>query len=310
MAGDDLIGRYLTELGDGLGMRVGRRDRVLAEAEEHLRSMVSDLTASGMTALEAQHVAIERFGRPDNLAARFVALDHARFRVRVVTAVLGVVWGVGAALIALTSLGAVNGDARLLVGAASVVFPLAAVMAAFAAVRDRLRLAGALLVVSAATPTYFFWVANLPALIIGVLLISGAIPRRSGALPVAKKLVIGVGAAAVIASVMIGMAMLAVTVNGGSSGRVASTKNSFCSVMTETNGSRLIELVRSGQLGDSTNWIVDGSTNMALPPIRHDMMLVRDGVESQPANPTAETHAAAARVDAFVLKTCGPQQHH
>ena len=45
--------------------------------------------------------------------------------------------------------------------------PLTAVLAASALRRERDRVAGIFLLVSAATPTYFFWPVNLPALITG-----------------------------------------------------------------------------------------------------------------------------------------------
>jgi hypothetical protein len=85
------------------------------------------------------------------------------------------VWaGVGAA-VALGSRGEVNSDARLLVGAASVVGPLAAVGAAWLLTRGADRPAGVLLLVSVLTPTYFAWVLSVPALVVGLALL--AAPR-------------------------------------------------------------------------------------------------------------------------------------
>lgn len=94
---------------------------------------------------------------------------------RAVLEVGALVWaGVGAA-VALGSLGEVNSDARLLVGAASVVGPLAAVGAAWLLARGADRTAGVLLLVSVLTPTYFAWVLNVPALVVGLALL--AAPR-------------------------------------------------------------------------------------------------------------------------------------
>jgi len=36
------------------------------------------------------------------------------------------------------------------------------------------------------------------------------------------------------------------------------------------------------------------------------MTIVREGIEAQPQDPSAGTLAAAARVDAYALKTCRP----
>jgi len=96
------------------------------------------------------------------------------------------VWAMVAFMVAAASLGEVSADALLVVGVASVVLPLSALLAAVAAARDRLRLAGALLVLSAATPTYFAWVLNIPALLAGVALLvaPGVIVRRSPELDV------------------------------------------------------------------------------------------------------------------------------
>lgn len=122
----------------------------------------------------------------------------------------------------------------------------------------------------------------------------------------ANKLAIAGGALAVIGVAVVGART--VVDNGPSSRLTPSTKESFCSVTTQTNGSRLIELVRTGKLGgkESRDWIVDGVTNMATPAIRPDMVTLRDGIKAQPGNPSAETLAAAARVDAYVLKSCAP----
>ena len=81
------------------------------------------------------------------------------------------VWVVAGAAVALGSLGDVNDDARLLVGVASVVGPLLGVGAAVQLGRHADRSAGVLLVLSALlTPTYFAYVINIPALVVGVML--------------------------------------------------------------------------------------------------------------------------------------------
>ena len=80
-------------------------------------------------------------------------------------------WAAIGALVALASLGNVNADARLLVGAFSVAGPLAAVGAAWLLGRGADRGAGALLLVSVLTPTYFAYILNLPALVIGLALV-------------------------------------------------------------------------------------------------------------------------------------------
>lgn len=96
------------------------------------------------------------------------------------------VWALVAFTVAAVSVAEVSTDALLFVGAASVVLPLAAFLAGVAAAHDRLRVAGALLVLSAATPTYFAWVLNIPALVAGVVLLvaPGMIVKRSRELDV------------------------------------------------------------------------------------------------------------------------------
>ena len=78
--------------------------------------------------------------------------------------------------IAAMCLAAVNPDARLIVGVASEVFPVCALAAGVAAAHRRVRAAGALLLLSAATPTYFVWPINLLALAAGAALLLA--PRR------------------------------------------------------------------------------------------------------------------------------------
>ena len=73
--------------------------------------------------------------------------------------------------VAIGALPHVASEGRLLVGVASVVLPVGAVGAGLALARNRPRLAGGLLALSAATPTYFAWALNIPALIVGLMLI-------------------------------------------------------------------------------------------------------------------------------------------
>ncbi len=80
------------------------------------------------------------------------------------------VWAGTGCLIALASLPDVGADARPLVAAAGVVFPACAVVSGVAARRGRWRGAGLALALSAATPTFFFWVPNAVALVVGVVL--------------------------------------------------------------------------------------------------------------------------------------------
>lgn len=81
------------------------------------------------------------------------------------------VWaGVGAA-IALPALASINEGAVFLVGAASILGPLAAVAGSWLVGRRGGRAAGASLLVSVFTPTYFFAVLNVPALVVGVALL-------------------------------------------------------------------------------------------------------------------------------------------
>ena len=79
-------------------------------------------------------------------------------------------WALTGALVALPSVPDATPDARWLIGLASVLFPAAAAAAAVALRRGSIRLAGVLLLVSVATPTYFAWPLNLPALVAGLVL--------------------------------------------------------------------------------------------------------------------------------------------
>jgi len=82
-----------------------------------------------------------------------------------------IVWAIVGAVMALSSLAQVNSDERWVVGIASVVFPAAAAGAAHALRRGALRWAGVFLLLSVATPTYFAWPLNLPALVVGLGLV-------------------------------------------------------------------------------------------------------------------------------------------
>ena len=61
---------------------------------------------------------------------------------------------------------------------------------------------------------------------------------------------------------------------------------------------------------EPASWIIDGYVDIATPAIRPDMVTLRDGIKLDPTNPSPETIAAAARVDAYVLKTCFADQTH
>ena len=86
-------------------------------------------------------------------------------------------WAVIGLVVALASFPRTNSDSVLLVGVASVAFPLAAAIASVALGAGRDRAAGLLLLVSVATPTYFAWVLNVPALLLGLTLL--VVPRMA-----------------------------------------------------------------------------------------------------------------------------------
>ena len=62
---------YLDRLDSELRTRRAPRRRLLAEAEDHLRSSAEELVARGRSAAEAERVAIERFGDAPEVAHRF-----------------------------------------------------------------------------------------------------------------------------------------------------------------------------------------------------------------------------------------------
>lgn len=90
---------------------------------------------------------------------------------RQVIRVGAVAWAAAGWALALLSRGSVNQDAWAIVGTAALLGPLAALLAASAVARHQDRLAGLLLLVSVATPTYFAWVLNVPALLVGLGLV-------------------------------------------------------------------------------------------------------------------------------------------
>jgi hypothetical protein len=90
---------------------------------------------------------------------------------RRVVAAGSVVWAAWGATIALSSLGSADRDALALVVLASVLFPLCALGGALVLRSGRDRLAGFLLLLSVATPTYFAYPLNLPALVVGLALL-------------------------------------------------------------------------------------------------------------------------------------------
>jgi len=65
------VERYLLAFNDALVASAERRERILAEVEEHLRDATESLMASGATADGAQSEAVARFGAPQAAAARF-----------------------------------------------------------------------------------------------------------------------------------------------------------------------------------------------------------------------------------------------
>jgi hypothetical protein len=91
---------------------------------------------------------------------------------RLVVQTGALVWAAVGAAIALPAVASMNEGAVLLVGAASILGPLAAVAASWLVGRCRGRWAGALLLVSVFTPTYFFAMLNVPALVVGVALLA------------------------------------------------------------------------------------------------------------------------------------------
>jgi hypothetical protein len=65
------IAAYLRRLDHELRLKRAPRRRLLAEAEDHLRSAVEELVGEGRTAVDAEHVAVARFGSAAEVARRF-----------------------------------------------------------------------------------------------------------------------------------------------------------------------------------------------------------------------------------------------
>lgn len=68
---DGALERYLLAFSDALVAGAERRERILAEVEEHLRDATESIMAGGVTAAEAQFAAVARFGEPAEAAQRF-----------------------------------------------------------------------------------------------------------------------------------------------------------------------------------------------------------------------------------------------
>jgi hypothetical protein len=66
-----MIDTYLDELMAALRVEPRRARRILIETEDHLREAVRDHVAAGMEEAAAERLAIERFGSPREIAARF-----------------------------------------------------------------------------------------------------------------------------------------------------------------------------------------------------------------------------------------------
>jgi hypothetical protein len=81
-----------------------------------------------------------------------------------------IAWAAAGFAVGIASLSSINADALPLVLAACLIGPGAAVMASRAIDRRHNRRAGWFLLVSVLTPTFFAWVLNVPALLVGLLL--------------------------------------------------------------------------------------------------------------------------------------------
>jgi hypothetical protein len=69
-----LIEAYLGTLHASLGERTPGRERIVSEAEDHLRAATAQAMADGMSVEVAQRQAIARFGAPDAVAAAFLRI--------------------------------------------------------------------------------------------------------------------------------------------------------------------------------------------------------------------------------------------
>lgn len=108
--GSDRIEQYVDQLLDEL--RGGARDvrRTLAEAEDHLREAAAAGEADGLSADDAQRIAIERFGSPVVVARRFRA-ERSRWLPRsvLVEAMLALTLVGGVGLVGIGVSGALAG---------------------------------------------------------------------------------------------------------------------------------------------------------------------------------------------------------
>ncbi len=66
-----MIDTYLDELMTALRVEPRRARPILIETEDHLREAVRDHVAAGIDEPSAERLAIERFGAPREIAARF-----------------------------------------------------------------------------------------------------------------------------------------------------------------------------------------------------------------------------------------------
>ena len=82
MADSRLIDDYLDQLLDALRVDGAQSRRILTETEDHLREAVLANVAAGMDEVRATEFAIERFGEPRQIAARFNAAAAAALPLR------------------------------------------------------------------------------------------------------------------------------------------------------------------------------------------------------------------------------------
>jgi hypothetical protein len=107
MTQPDLIDAYLDALLRVLRVDRGRVCRILAEVEGHLRQAVAEEEATGLSPVEAQRRAIDRFGTPGTVARRFAAeegrLLPPSLLLQLVVS-LGLLAGIGLAAIGVSGL--------------------------------------------------------------------------------------------------------------------------------------------------------------------------------------------------------------
>jgi uncharacterized membrane protein YeaQ/YmgE (transglycosylase-associated protein family) len=85
------------------------------------------------------------------------------------------VWAVVGLSVGLGALRSTETDARFVVLAACVVGSVAALLASVSFAKRRDRLAGGLLLVSVITPTVFAWILNVPALLVGLAVLTSPV---------------------------------------------------------------------------------------------------------------------------------------